>query len=164
MPEPLAFDARNPLHLDFVVTASLLKARAFNVVDNGSTVEEMRPQVEGVLAELLPGYTYAPRVDPPEEELAARIRREFEEVRRAVARIVGRAGKFSAIPQIFEKDDDANGHIAFVAAASNLRATNYGITPADRLQVRSSFGWKEGRLGLSAVSHVSLTQIHEYAH
>ena len=31
----------------------------------------------------------------------------------------------------FEKDDDANGHMAFITAASNLRAASYGIPPAD---------------------------------
>eukprot|EP00937_MAST-01D_sp_MAST-1D-sp2_P003962 g3962.t1 len=31
----------------------------------------------------------------------------------------------------FEKDDDFNFHIAFVTAASNLRAANYRITPTD---------------------------------
>lgn len=30
-----------------------------------------------------------------------------------------------------EKDDDSNFHIAFIAAASNLRARNYGIPPRD---------------------------------
>lgn len=32
----------------------------------------------------------------------------------------------------FEKDDDTNFHIDFITAASNLRAMNYNITPADR--------------------------------
>jgi ubiquitin-activating enzyme E1 len=35
-------------------------------------------------------------------------------------------------PVEFEKDDDTNHHIDFVTAASNLRAMNYGIAPADR--------------------------------
>lgn len=35
-------------------------------------------------------------------------------------------------PVEFEKDDDTNFHIDFITAASNLRATNYGITLADR--------------------------------
>lgn len=35
-------------------------------------------------------------------------------------------------PAEFEKDDDTNFHIDFITAASNLRAINYGITPADR--------------------------------
>jgi ubiquitin-activating enzyme E1 len=32
----------------------------------------------------------------------------------------------------FEKDDDTNFHIDFIAAASNLRAANYAIAPADK--------------------------------
>ena len=35
-------------------------------------------------------------------------------------------------PVEFEKDDDTNHHIDFITAASNLRAMNYGITPAGR--------------------------------
>ena len=35
-------------------------------------------------------------------------------------------------PVEFEKDDDTNFHIDFITAASNLRAANYSITPADR--------------------------------
>ncbi|CAG8514816.1 14374_t:CDS:2, partial [Gigaspora rosea] len=35
-------------------------------------------------------------------------------------------------PVEFEKDDDANFHMNFITAASNLRDANYGIQPADR--------------------------------
>lgn len=35
-------------------------------------------------------------------------------------------------PVEFEKDDDTNFHIDFITAASNLRAMNYNINPADR--------------------------------
>jgi len=35
----------------------------------------------------------------------------------------------------FEKDDDSNFHLDFIVAASNLRAENYDISPADRHQV-----------------------------
>lgn len=35
-------------------------------------------------------------------------------------------------PVEFEKDDDTNHHIDFITAASNLRAMNYKINPADR--------------------------------
>lgn len=35
-------------------------------------------------------------------------------------------------PVVFEKDDDTNYHIDFISAASNLRAENYKITPADK--------------------------------
>jgi ubiquitin-activating enzyme E1 len=40
----------------------------------------------------------------------------------------------------FEKDDDANGHVAFVNAASNLRAICYGIPPVDAMETRRIAG------------------------
>lgn len=40
----------------------------------------------------------------------------------------------------FEKDDDSNGHVAFVTAASNLRAICYQITPTDRMETRRVAG------------------------
>uniref|UniRef100_K1Q131 Ubiquitin-like modifier-activating enzyme 1 n=1 Tax=Magallana gigas TaxID=29159 RepID=K1Q131_MAGGI len=36
------------------------------------------------------------------------------------------------VPIEFEKDDDTNFHMDFIVAASNLRAENYDIPPADR--------------------------------
>ncbi len=46
-------------------------------------------------------------------------------------------GKKTLSPQklneaTFNKDDDTNGHVDFITAASNLRAMNYGIPPASR--------------------------------
>eukprot|EP00577_Skeletonema_sp_RCC1716_P004352 CAMPEP_0113411772 /NCGR_PEP_ID=MMETSP0013_2-20120614/22462_1 /TAXON_ID=2843 ORGANISM="Skeletonema costatum, Strain 1716" /NCGR_SAMPLE_ID=MMETSP0013_2 /ASSEMBLY_ACC=CAM_ASM_000158 /LENGTH=1402 /DNA_ID=CAMNT_0000298185 /DNA_START=1399 /DNA_END=5607 /DNA_ORIENTATION=- /assembly_acc=CAM_ASM_000158 len=40
----------------------------------------------------------------------------------------------------FEKDDESNGHVAFVTAASNLRALSYGIAPADPMETRRVAG------------------------
>lgn len=47
---------------------------------------------------------------------------------------LGKMGKpnFRITPLEFEKDDDTNLHMDFIVAASNLRATNYKIQPADR--------------------------------
>jgi ubiquitin-activating enzyme E1 len=38
---------------------------------------------------------------------------------------------YRMVPVEFEKDDDTNYHMAFITAASNLRATNYSIPTAD---------------------------------
>jgi ubiquitin-activating enzyme E1 len=43
-------------------------------------------------------------------------------------------------PAEFEKDDDANFHIDFITAASNLRASNYSIAGADSLQTKRIAG------------------------
>ena len=42
--------------------------------------------------------------------------------------------------QEFEKDDDANGHVDFINACSNMRALNYSITPVDRFKTKSIAG------------------------
>ena len=38
-------------------------------------------------------------------------------------------------PEEFKKDDDTNYHMDFIVSTSNLRATNYDITLADKHQV-----------------------------
>lgn len=43
-------------------------------------------------------------------------------------------------PLQFEKDDDTNGHMDFVASASSLRAKMYAIEPADRLKTKRIAG------------------------
>lgn len=40
---------------------------------------------------------------------------------------------------VFEKDDDSNHHVDFVAAAANLRAAMYSIEEGDRLKVKVTF-------------------------
>jgi ubiquitin-activating enzyme E1 len=40
----------------------------------------------------------------------------------------------------FEKDDESNGHVNFVTAASNLRAIAYGIPPVDSMETRRVAG------------------------
>uniref|UniRef100_A0A8C7JLV6 Ubiquitin like modifier activating enzyme 6 n=1 Tax=Oncorhynchus kisutch TaxID=8019 RepID=A0A8C7JLV6_ONCKI len=43
-------------------------------------------------------------------------------------------------PRLFEKDDDLNGHMDFVASASSLRARMYSIEVADRLKTKRIAG------------------------
>lgn len=42
---------------------------------------------------------------------------------------------YRLVPIEFEKDDEHNYHVEFVAAASSLRGRNYGIPSTDKLQV-----------------------------
>lgn len=48
---------------------------------------------------------------------------------------------FTITPLEFEKDDDRNFHMDFIVAASNLRASNYKIPPADKYKVNHGFGF-----------------------
>lgn len=47
---------------------------------------------------------------------------------------------YRMVPCDFEKDDDTNFHMAFITAASNLRAMNYGIAPADQHHTKQIAG------------------------
>lgn len=47
---------------------------------------------------------------------------------------------FVITPEEFEKDDDSNFHIAFITAASNLRAMNYHIAVADKHKTKGIAG------------------------
>jgi len=59
-------------------------------------------------------------------------------------RLTGAKTGASFLPHLnladFEKDDEGNGHVAFVTAASNLRAMAYGIPPADAMETRRVAG------------------------
>merc|ERR1712232_655582 len=66
----------------------------------------------------------------------------------------------------FEKDDESNGHVAFITAASNLRAICYGIPPVDAMETRRVAGRIIPAMitttafvsGLSCIELVKLTQ------
>lgn len=54
--------------------------------------------------------------------------------------VLSRADRLQLSPLQFEKDDDSNGHMDFVASASALRAMMYSIEPADRLKTKRIAG------------------------
>ena len=49
-------------------------------------------------------------------------------------------GVLSLVESEFEKDDDMNGHIKYITAASNMRARNYGIPEADFFKTKLAAG------------------------
>ena len=44
------------------------------------------------------------------------------------------------MPEEFEKDEDANGHIDFIYAMANCRSSNYKLTPMDWITVKLKAG------------------------
>ncbi|XP_072731755.1 ubiquitin-like modifier-activating enzyme 7 [Ciconia boyciana] len=137
-PHPLTFDPDNDTHLEYILAAAHLFAQAHKVPPCSD-----RASVRTILRSVvLPPFV-------PEEGLQIPLAEEREEVQapadhRRLAELtqdlvqrrqelVG--GEEAQVPMMepihFEKDN--NTHIDFIMAASNLRAENYGIPPADWL-------------------------------
>lgn len=61
---------------------------------------------------------------------------------------------FKLVALEFEKDDPTNFHMDYITAASNLRATNYGIEPADKHKVGPIVGQSGGLLSWQLDAHL----------
>ncbi|CAJ1353041.1 unnamed protein product [Effrenium voratum] len=110
-----------------------------------------KANVQVVLPKLT--QSYGDSQDPPEESIPLCTVKDTtgegcmdddEAARRLMAEMAekGKAAKSKADlqPAEFEKDDDSNFHIQFIAAAANLRARNYKIPEADFHKVKMTAG------------------------
>ncbi|RXG67118.1 Ubiquitin-like modifier-activating enzyme 1 [Armadillidium vulgare] len=132
-PHPLTFDVSNDLHLDYVVAGANLKAEVYGIptcrdrqkvadIVNKVAVPEFVPR-SGVKIAITEAEAEAQSGQVDNEKLSGlqtsiKSPEDF--------------GKLKLRPLDFEKDDDTNFHMDFIVAASNLRAENYDIPPADR--------------------------------
>lgn len=151
-PTAVVFDVANPLHMEYVTSAANLRANVFAV----EKPEGHRDAA--VVASLLIGVavpSFAPKdgvkIMTEEDEKKAKeagtepapmpMMEEDDVCRERWLAALGPPGrglvaedKVAVTAEKFEKDDDSNFHMDFIAAASNLRATNYGIETADKLK------------------------------
>ncbi|CAB3372660.1 Hypothetical predicted protein [Cloeon dipterum] len=134
-PTALEFDVANDLHLDYVLAAANLYAEVYGIekVLDRSKVAEMASAVAVARFEPKEGVKIAEN----DSQLANgnssnldsdQLENIVQELQTAREKIAGLKIK----PLDFEKDDDSNQHMDFIVAASNLRAANYSIEPADR--------------------------------
>ncbi|KAI7875123.1 ubiquitin-activating emzyme E1 [Lichtheimia hyalospora FSU 10163] len=130
-PTPLQFDPNNTAHMDFIVYAANL--HAFNYGLKGETDREVfRRELENIIVpEFKPKEGVKIQVQENENMDQDNPSDSIDEVVNKLPSPSTLAG-FRLSPCEFEKDDDSNFHIDFITAASNLRAMNYDINPADR--------------------------------
>ncbi|KFY89990.1 hypothetical protein V500_05352 [Pseudogymnoascus sp. VKM F-4518 (FW-2643)] len=139
-PTPLKFDPNNEEHLRFVIAGANLHAFNYGINTKDADDQVIQKVLDNMI---IPDFSPNPAVkiqaddsEPDPNAPAANSSSfndgsELQEITKALPPPSSLAG-FKLEPVEFEKDDDTNYHIDFITAASNLRADNYKIAPADR--------------------------------
>eukprot|EP00095_Tigriopus_kingsejongensis_P007306 maker-scaffold431_size173393-snap-gene-0.22 protein:Tk07306 transcript:maker-scaffold431_size173393-snap-gene-0.22-mRNA-1 annotation:"ubiquitin-activating enzyme e1" len=136
-PKALDFDTSCRVHMDFVISAANLRAEVYGI--KGSSDEKEI----GTILKRVNVIPFKPRdgvrIAANDAEAQAQSQQETTDQEALTKMSQDLPGKatFKGLKVTcleFEKDDDANFHMDFIVATSNLRAENYGIAPADRLK------------------------------
>jgi len=144
-PKPIVFDANNETHFEFIVTTAFLRAYTLAIIDS-----EFKPADLAARRDHIKAVVSAITVPPFQPKRGLKINTDLnattaveasatDEDDRRTAEIMGSLPAPASVTWRmnslkFEKDDDTNFHIDYVASASNLRAISYGIPTADRLK------------------------------
>lgn len=134
-PHPLEFDPRDKTHMDYVVAAANLRAFMFGIKgsrDQKLVLDSLKT-VKVPTFEPKSGVKISVTDEEAAQENSGSVDQDILEVTKAaVLAVKEQMPSFKMNPVDFEKDDDTNFHMDFIVAASNLRAANYEIPPADR--------------------------------
>ena len=137
-PHPLTFDASDDTHIGFIVAAANLRAHVYGL--KGETdIATILPMVKAVA---VPAFAAKAGIKIAANEKEAKEIREAEEAAADPNAILTKlpppatlAG-FRVNPLEFEKDDDTNFHIDFIAATGNLRSLNYEMKIVSRHEAK----------------------------
>jgi ubiquitin-activating enzyme E1 len=149
-PNALEFDANNEMCLTFIESAARLWAQVFQIKVPDDFVNYAEVCENTIIADYVPnpiedaekkkekdnGGEPAPPKQLSEEELQRRQER-IEHLRLEIEKS---NPPFKLRENEFEKDDDTNYHVAFLTAASNLRARCYKIPEIDRHETKGIAG------------------------
>lgn len=144
-PTPAVFRVTDATHADFIVAATFLRAYTLGVIASEfkpADLAEKRAEILQKAASIsVPAFVPQKGLKINTDEKAktaieSNSADEEDAKMDAIKETLPKFGvePFRTNPLKFEKDDDNNFHIDFVAAASNLRALCYGIPTADRLK------------------------------
>lgn len=145
-PSPIAFNAEDPRHVNFVLTYANLIATALSIPTNRdvNAVREMaknakvKPYVPKKVEVKLEENKNNEQAQP--EPASQDDDQVIQQLLEKLEALKATTNKSDFQPAEFEKDDDSNFHIDFIDATSNLRAINYQIAPCDRQKTKMIAG------------------------
>lgn len=136
-PQVSTFDINNETHYDFVISGAKLWAFSFKLsysdLNYKEIIQEFQPKPYTINTNI--------KISATDEEEKKRLE-SLEKIEDDPEKIINKLQKINIIcyPTDFEKDDDSNHHIAFITAASNSRAENYGIIKATKHNTKGIAG------------------------
>jgi len=141
------FDAKDPVHMQFVVAAANLRAKTFSLTIPQTSRDPS--YIESVLSNVIvPDFTPKSGVkiqtDPTAQTSGGMEVDENdlgEQLKQGMANLTTAASASSIPPasvmaEEFEKDDDSNHHMDFINAVGNLRARCYEIGEISKFQAK----------------------------
>ncbi|CAE7672758.1 UBA1 [Symbiodinium sp. CCMP2592] len=141
-PAPIKFDANDALHVDFLLAAANLYAASLGVPENRDRTAVAKMAAAVKVPDFRPREMKI-KVDDKDTSGEACIDDDAL-ARKLTAEMSEKMKSLKVTPDLrpaeFEKDDDSNFHIQFIAAAANLRARNYKIQEVDFLKVKMTAG------------------------
>ncbi|KPP63452.1 ubiquitin-like modifier-activating enzyme 1-like [Scleropages formosus] len=132
-PHPLEFSTSNELHMDYIMAAANLFAQTYGLAGSTDRAAVIRLLQDVKVPVFTPKSGVKIHVSDQELQNAnASVDDSRLEELKSLLPTPDVSSEFKLFPVDFEKDDDSNFHMDFIVAASNLRAENYDIPPADR--------------------------------
>eukprot|EP00798_Chlamydomonas_sp_ICE-L_P027491 gene27492-4798_t len=144
-PRPLVFDPKDLSHAAFVQSGAILKADVYGIPRPAYADDALK--VAAVCAEKVKVPVFEPRkgvkieTDPKASKNYSSLTEDDEAVidglmAKMVAAKAALPASFKLTPIEFEKDDDANFHMDFIAGLANMRARNYDVGEVDKLKAK----------------------------
>ncbi|XP_038615051.1 ubiquitin-like modifier-activating enzyme 6 [Tachyglossus aculeatus] len=147
-PSPITFELNDPLHFSFIQNTARLLATIYCIpcTEKDLSMETLAAILSSVpIQEFRPSNKVVQTDETARKPDQAPVSSEDERVaifqlKKAIAAQEATKNDLQMKVLSFEKDDDKNGHIDFITAASNLRAKMYSIEPATRLKTKRIAG------------------------
>ncbi|KAK6467250.1 ubiquitin-like modifier-activating enzyme 1 isoform X1 [Huso huso] len=132
-PHHLEFSTSNDLHVDYIMASANLLAKTYGVPGSRDRAALVKILDAVHVPQFTPRSGVTIHVSDQELQNANTSTDDcrLDELKSLLPKS-DCLSKFKLTAIDFEKDDDTNFHMDFIVAASNLRAENYDIPPADR--------------------------------
>ena len=132
-PHPLEFDDSDAIHLDFVLAAARLRADVYGLKPSEDLAAVKAMLAKVAIVPFKPKEVKIAANDAEAKELAAAAAaaaaaEDPVEILKTIPAPATLAG-YRVNPLEFEKDEDENGHIKYIAACGNLRGMCYNLEP-----------------------------------